>query len=35
MEREPDTTLLDLGFLDNGLYTAGDFLSPRRAISAA
>ena len=25
MEREPDTTLLDLGFLDNGLYTAGDF----------
>ena len=30
IEREPDTTLLDLGFLDNGLYTAGEFLPPSR-----
>ena len=30
MERDDDTTLLDVGFLDNGFYTAGDFLPQTR-----
>ena len=30
MERDDDTTLLDVGFLDNGFYTAGDFMPQTR-----
>ena len=30
MERTPETTLLDLSFLDSGIYTAGDFVPTTR-----